>query len=47
MVVADWKLPCRYLIHDRDASFAALDGVSPPMRCTDLTPQQAEILHRP
>ncbi len=27
LVVEDWKLPCRYLIHDRDASFAALDGV--------------------
>ena len=27
MVVQDWKLPCRYLVHDRDASFAALDGV--------------------
>jgi hypothetical protein len=27
MVVADWKLPCRYLVHDRDTSFIALDGV--------------------
>jgi hypothetical protein len=27
MVVEDWNLPCRYLIHDRDSSFAALDGV--------------------
>jgi len=27
MVVEDWKLPCRYLVHDGDASFAALDGV--------------------
>lgn len=27
MVVADWKLPCRYLVHDRDTSFMALDGV--------------------
>ena len=27
MVVVDWKLPCRYLIHDGDTSFAALDGV--------------------
>jgi putative transposase len=25
MVVADWGLQCRYLIHDRDTSFAALD----------------------
>ena len=27
MVVEDWQLPCRYLIHDRDSSFAALDRV--------------------
>jgi len=27
MVVEDWGLPCRYLIHDRDPSFASLDGV--------------------
>ena len=27
MVVEDWNLPCRYLIHDRDASFSASDGV--------------------
>jgi transposase len=27
MVVEDWKLPCRYLVHDRDSSFAAMDGV--------------------
>jgi len=27
MVVEDWQLPCRYLVHDGDASFAALDGV--------------------
>ena len=27
MVVEDWKLPCRYLVHDRDTSFMALDGV--------------------
>jgi putative transposase len=27
MVVQQWKLPCRYLVHDRDSSFAALDGV--------------------
>jgi len=27
MVVEDWQLPCRYLVHDRDASFAALDGI--------------------
>jgi putative transposase len=26
MVVEDWILPCRYLFHDRDASFLALDG---------------------
>ena len=28
MVVEDWNLPCRYLVHDRDTSFAALDGVA-------------------
>lgn len=27
MVVADWGLPCRYLVHDRDTSFGALDHV--------------------
>jgi putative transposase len=27
MVVEDWKLPCRCLVHDRDTSFAAMDGV--------------------
>jgi hypothetical protein len=27
MVVEDWNLPCHYLIHDRDCSFAALDHV--------------------
>lgn len=27
MVAADWELPCRYLVHDRDTSFIALDGV--------------------
>ena len=27
MVVVDWKLPCRYLIHDRDTNFMVLDGV--------------------
>jgi hypothetical protein len=27
MVVEDWNLPCRFLVHDRDTSFAALDGV--------------------
>jgi putative transposase len=27
MVVEDWNLPCRYLVHDRDTSFAALDGL--------------------
>src|SRR5258708_34289405 len=27
IVVEDWKRPCRYLIHDGDTSFAALDGV--------------------
>jgi putative transposase len=27
MVVEDWELPCRYLVHDRDTSFAAMDRV--------------------
>ena len=27
MVVADWELPCRFLVHDRDTSFMAMDGV--------------------
>ncbi|MGA2867183.1 MAG: integrase core domain-containing protein [Verrucomicrobiota bacterium] len=27
IVVQDWNLPCRYLVHDGDASFATLDGV--------------------
>jgi putative transposase len=27
LVVEDWELPCRYLVHDGDTSFAALDGV--------------------
>ena len=27
MVVEDWKLSCRYLVHDRDRSFGALDAV--------------------
>ena len=27
MVVEDWRLSCRFLVHDRDPSFAALDGV--------------------
>ena len=27
MVVEDWKPRCRFLVHDGDASFAALDGV--------------------
>ena len=27
MVVEDWRLSCRFLVHDRDTSFAALDGV--------------------
>lgn len=27
MVVEDWELPCQYLVHDWDTSFAALDGV--------------------
>lgn len=27
MVVEDWKLPCRYLVHDRATSFAAMDAV--------------------
>jgi putative transposase len=27
MVVEDWRLSCRFLVHDRDTTFAALDGV--------------------
>ena len=27
MVVEDWRLSCRFLVRDRDTSFAALDGV--------------------
>jgi putative transposase len=27
IVVEDWQRPCRYLVHDRDTSFAALDEV--------------------
>ena len=27
LVVEDWNLPCRYLVHDRDTSFASLDRV--------------------
>jgi len=39
MVAEDWKLPCRYLVHDRDASFAAMDGV--------LTTEALRILKTP
>jgi hypothetical protein len=27
IVVEEWELPCRYLVHDRNSSFIALDGV--------------------
>ena len=27
MVVEDWRLSCRFLVHDRDTTFAAMDGV--------------------
>jgi hypothetical protein len=27
MAIEDWELPCRYLVHDRDTSFLAWDGV--------------------
>jgi putative transposase len=44
MVVEDWVLPCRYLVHDRDASFLALDGV---LKSNDLrilkTPPHAPL----
>jgi hypothetical protein len=44
MVVEDWVLPCRYLIHDRDTSFLALDGV---LKSNDLrilkTPPHAPL----
>ena len=39
MVVEDWKRPCRFLVHDRDTSFAALDGV--------LTTDQLRVLKTP
>jgi putative transposase len=39
MLVEDWNLPCRYLVHDRDTSFATLDGV--------LTTHGREILKTP
>jgi putative transposase len=44
MVVEDWVLPCRYLVHDRDSSFLALDGV---LKSNDLrilkTPPHAPL----
>jgi hypothetical protein len=44
MVVEDWALPCRYLVHDRDTSFLALDGV---LKSNDLrilkTPPHAPL----
>ena len=44
MVVEDWKLPCRNLIHDRDCSFAALDCVLKTDRLTILkTPPHAPL----
>ena len=27
IVLQEWNLPCRYLVHDRDTCFRALDGV--------------------
>jgi len=27
MLVEDWRIECHYLVHDRDTSFAALDGL--------------------
>ena len=44
MVVEDWNLPCRYLVHDRDCSFAALDPVLKTDRLTILkTPPRAPM----
>jgi transposase len=44
MVVENWKLPCRYLIHDRDCSFTALDHVLKTDRLTILkTPPHAPL----
>jgi hypothetical protein len=44
MVVGDWNLPCRYLVHDRDCTFAALDHVLKAERLTILkTPPHAPL----
>jgi hypothetical protein len=43
-VVEDWTLPCRYLVHDRDCTFAALDHVLKPDRLSILkTPPHAPL----
>ena len=39
MVLEDWNLPCRYLVHDRATSFSALDGV--------VTTDQLRVLKTP
>jgi putative transposase len=44
LVVEDWSLPCRYLVHDRDCSFAFLDRVLQTDRLTILkTPPHAPL----
>jgi putative transposase len=44
MVAEDWKLPCRYLVHDRDNSFGALDHLLKADRLIILkTPPHAPL----
>lgn len=44
MVVEDWELACRYLVHDRDTNFAALDGVlkNDELRIPTASPGEVE-----
>jgi transposase InsO family protein len=44
MVAEDWKLPCRFLVHDRDNSFGALDHLLTTDRLIILkTPPHAPL----
>ena len=44
MIVEDWSLPSRYLVHDRDTSFAALDHILKTQQLTILkTPPHAPL----
>jgi hypothetical protein len=46
LVVEDWKLPCRHLIHDQDSNFAALDCVLKTDRLTiHKTPPHAPLFN--